>query len=604
MANERLNEDAGPGHSSWTTTGGADSQYMQPSGRLGRWFSKFFATPAKKAVAQQETDTMAGDTIINPDRPLAPAKMSVSTGGSMPFLPELELNRKRRYREYDRMDEYPEVTAAFDIYADESTQKDTQNRRWQIKSEDLDVVDEVERLFSRIRLHKVYWDIVRNTVKFGDCFVETILDVKAPEEGLRRIKILNPNYILRIEDAMGYLEKFMQEIPDRNNWEAGASFEDNNRKYVNLDKNQIVHFRLHTSDAQYYPYGKSIAAGAVRIFRSLQMMEEAMIVYRISRAPERRIFYVDVGRLPAQKAERFIEQIKEKYKKEKFINGGNIDGRNNPLSPDEDYFIPVQDGKSTKIETLQGAQNLGEVDDVKYFRDKLLATLKIPKDYIAEFDKSPERKANLAQLDVKFARTIIRVQESVCVGLTTIAKRHLKLKDFPQSLINDLEVVLPDPSDIFTKRKMEIDEQKARVIQAVVGTGMLPKSIIYKEYFDMTEAEIEKVKEELEEEMADANMMGQPPMGPGGMPMPGAPAPGDPMAAGGMDPMAGPGGTPGAPEVGSPASGASKPPAKPAEKKATQEDVDLVQNYLSGKYGENKPQSRLVEGIAPRKEAE
>ena len=117
MASEELNkinEDGGPGYTSWSPKGGSDSQYMYPTGRLGRWFAKFFATPAKKAAADPES--VAGDVVINPDRPLRPARMSMNRS-EMPFLPELELNRKRRYQEYERMDEYPEVTAAFDIYS-------------------------------------------------------------------------------------------------------------------------------------------------------------------------------------------------------------------------------------------------------------------------------------------------------------------------------------------------------------------------------------------------------------------------------------------------------------------------------------------------------
>lgn len=577
MASEQLNninEDAGPGNTSWSRQGGADSQWLQPTGRLGRWFAKFFATKAQPEVAQH--DTILGDTVINPDRAVVPARLSM-TRGELPFLPELELNRKRRYKEYERMDEYPEVTAAFDIYSDECTQKDTKGRRWQIVSDSIKVVEEVERLFKRIKLSKVYWDIVRNTVKFGDCFTEIIVDVNKPEKGIRKIKILNPNYILRIENAFGHLEKFLQEIPDRNSWDIEAESGDNNRKYINLDRNQIVHFRLHTSDPKYYPYGKSIAAGAVRIFRSLQLMEDAMIVYRISRAPERRIFYVDVGRLPAQKAERFIESTKEKYKKEKFMNGNNIDGRYNPLAPDEDYFIPTyENGRGTKIDTLPGAQNLGEVDDVKYFRDKLLATLKIPKDYIAEFDKSPERKANLAQLDVKFARTIIRIQDAVCVGFTAIAKRHLKMKGYPQSLINALEVNLPDPSDIFTKRKMEIDEQKARVVQAVVGTGLFPTETIYKEYYEMTDAEIEQVKEKLKKEQKDMQSMAAEQQQGQTMLQNAAPAPGT---------------------VGAPGEGALAP-QQPADQKATQEDIDTVKQHLDKKYGRKISHRRLVEAIS------
>jgi hypothetical protein len=206
--------------------------------------------------------------------------------------------------------------------------------------------------------------------------------------------------------------------------------------------------------------------------------------------------------MPATKAEMFMEKVKEKFKKEKYYNSndGTVDSRYNPLSADEDFFVPTRGNQGTKIDTLPGAQNLGEVDDVRYFRDKLLAALKVPKDYIVEKDKSPERKANLSQLDAKFARVITRVQQQVEVGFEQIAKRHLALVGYPASLVKEVKIVLPDPSDTFTKRKMEIDEQKARVVQAVVGLGIFPKKTIYKEFYDMTDEEIQHTMNELEKE--------------------------------------------------------------------------------------------------------
>ncbi len=227
-----------------------------------------------------------------------------------------------------------------------------------------------------------------------------------------------------------------------------------------------------------------------------------MMIYRLSRAPERRIFYIDTGNLPTNKAEMFIERVKQKFKKEKYFNNpkGTVDSRYNPMSLDEDYYVAIRNGKGTKIETLPGATNLGEIEDVRYYRDKLLAALKIPKDYIVEKDKSPERKANLSQLDVKFARTIQRIQVDVETGLENLAKRHLQLRGFPASLIRDLRIKLPEPSDMSAKRKLDIDQQKVQVIQMVQSLGLLPKRVLYKEYFDMTDSEVERVLAELDEE--------------------------------------------------------------------------------------------------------
>jgi len=546
----------------YTEFGGSENRspmsgaWFNPSGRLGKWFSKFFASKAQPYVATQSEpgDTkmhpLAGDTIVSPEVIKADGGMGFSLlRGGMPQLPEVEANRRKRYKDYEVMDEYPEIGAAFDIYADDSTQRDTRGRRWSIISDDTDVIDELEGLFETIKMDRFYWDIIRNMVKYGDCFTELILDMNSPKSGIQRLKILNPSFILRVENEYGYLTDFLQEIPERDDWTAfgGQSNSMQNSKFVVLDKNQIVHFRLHTSDPAFYPYGRSVGALATRIFRSLKMMEDAMLIYRLQRAPERRIFYIDVGNLPASKAEAFIERLKEKFKKEKFFNSntGQIDARYNPLSADEDFFVPLKGQSNTKIETLPGAQNLGEVDDVRYFRDKLLASLKIPKDYIVEKEQSPERKANLSQLDVKFARTVLRVQHSAEIGIETLAKRHLQLKGFPSSVIKSVRVNLPDPSDMFAKRKLDLDEQKARVVQAVLGLQLFPKKQIYKEYYEFTDEEIREFEKELDKEMkkmAESGMMpGAMPPGGGAMgaPMPpgeeGSPEPG-PQEAGGQEP--------------------------------------------------------------------
>jgi len=521
---EVINESEG-----YTTFGagpeGRVGSYFYPTGKFGKWFAKFFATKAHPHISQQ---TSPGNTVLAPlagdaavtdvtIRPTDAVGFGVNrTSISDLVTPQVESSRRKRYAEYEKMDDYPEVGAAFDIYADDCTQRDIRGERWKIISDYQVVVDELRELFKTIKLDKTYWDIVRNTVKYGDCFTEAVVDLNQPKKGIQRIKVLNPKYILRVENEYGYLTDFIQELPDKDTWDSfGGQGEDmGKRKYVVLDKNQIIHFKLHTSDPLFYPYGKSMGALAVRAYRSLKMMEDAMLIYRLTRAPERRIFYVDVGQLPASKAEMFMERLKQKFKKEKFYNHttGNIDARYNPLSADEDFFVPVRGNQGTKIDTLPGAQNLGEVADVAYFRDKLLAALKVPKDFIVEKDKSPERKANLSQLDVKFARTVMRVQHAVENGLESLAKKHLKLKGYPEALISNIRVELPDGSDMFTKRKLDIDEQKARVIQAVVGTQLFAKARILKEYYDLTEQEIEEVleekKKELEEEAAAQAEMG------------------------------------------------------------------------------------------------
>lgn len=508
MDNGQLDE----GYTEFGSKFNRQGSYLAPIGKIGQFFAKFFATTAQKeavkAIDKGLPSEHSGDTIITDqvvkDAPAGSVSRTV-------LLPQGELNRKKRYEEYENMDEYPEIGAAFDIYADECTQRGSKNERWTIHTDNDLAHSEVERFFKTIDLKTVLWDISRNTIKYGDNFLEAIVDVNRPKLGIRKIKILNPNYMIRSEDAFGYLKKFMQEVPNENALAYGANAAQKPQKYIDLDKNQIVHFRLHTSNPMFYPYGKSIAAGSHRIYRSLKMMEDAMMIYRLTRAPERRIFYVDTGNLPTSKAEMFMERLKQKFKKEKFYNSqkGTVDSRFNPMSMDEDYFVPTRNGVGTKIETLPGASNLDQIEDVKYYRDKLMASLKIPKDYIVEKDKSPERKANLSQLDVKFSRTIQRVQQSVEKGLESLAKRHLTLRGYPVFIVRDLEIKLPEPSDVSIKRKLELDDMKLRVIQAAQGLGLLSQDAIYKEYFDYKEDEINRMKSDIKKEKEEQQKFDQ-----------------------------------------------------------------------------------------------
>ena len=582
MATKKLNEG-------FTEFASTQQGYFAPFGIIGRFFTKFFARGKyEDPRLTQNTDEVI---TVEPPKPLhgdavtARDVIRVSQlikDQKYPILPQQEYDRKNRYKEYEDMDTYPEIGSAFDIYADDCTQENLDGTKWDILSDDTAIKEEITRLFKNIDLGGYLWDIVRNTVKYGDNFLELVVDVNDIKKGIQRIKILNPNFIYRVEDEFGYLKSFFQEIPAKEEWTTygGAGPDLTNNQVIPLDPGQIVHFRLHTSEPMHYPYGKSIAATARNIYRKLKMMEDAMLIYRLSRAPERRIFYIDTGSLPSTKAEAHLKLQMDKLKKTKSYNRGtgNIEETYNAIAPDEDFYIAVNGkGSGTKIETLPGAENLGEVDDVKYFRDKLLAALKIPKDYVVEKDQAPDRKANLSQLDVKFARVIVRIQESVEKGLEIIAKRHLMIKGFPINRINDLVIKLPAPSDMSRKRQLDLDEQKARVVQAVKGLQIFPMDKIYKDYYQLNDSQIKEIKEKLKKDQKDpafamAGMGGAPGMAPpGGMPPPG-------MDAGGMPPEGG------------------QPQMEPQENTPPTQNEDLS-NILTGLINESSglsPQARKV----------
>mgnify|MGYP003136282307 CR=1 FL=1 len=492
--------------------------YNKPFGLIGRFFKKFFAREVEDFRDDQYVDPVTKRKVAAP-KPLQgdalQQKEVIKIASEFnhektfyPILPQVEHDRKRRYKEYEDMDGYPEISSAFDIYSDDCTQENVDGSPWRIETDNEMVKQDISKMFDQVNLDRYLWDISRNVVKYGDLFIETIIDLNNAKRGVQRIKILNPTYIFRVEDEFGYLKQFIQEVPKKNDYSSygsiGPKLDDTHM--ISLDPGQIVHFRLHTSDPTHYPYGKSIAAAARVTYKSLKMMEDAMLIYRLVRAPERRIFYIDTGSLPASKAEMHIKKQMDKFKKRKSYNSqtGNIEENFNALAADEDFYIAVNGKTSgTKIETLKGAENLGEVDDVKYFRDKLLAAMKIPKDYIVEKDNAPERKANLSQLDVKFARVITRIQKSLEIGLETLAKRHLMLRGYPSTLIDGVKVRLPAPSDMAIKRYLETDEQKTRVVQAVKGLGIFPMKKIYKDYYQLSDEEIDDIETGLKEDQSN-----------------------------------------------------------------------------------------------------
>ena len=470
------------------------------TGKSSGFFGKFFSTRGRKP---KRGGRLSGDTVKAADIFSDIPGIGISKG--MVHLPQIEYDKRKRYQDYEKMDEYPEIGAALDIYADDGTQKHLNGDILHITSDSKPVKLELENFIKNTNLKQYIWDIFRNVAKYGDCFVENIVDLNNPGAGIQRLKILNPNYITRVENQYGYLQKFMQEVPDTR---SGGGANDPNAtgngtgKYLELNKDQISHFRIHTSDPNFYPYGKSIVFPAINAWRSLKLMEDAMLIYRLARAPERRVFYVDTGNLPTSKVEMFMERLKQKFKKEKFFDptSGKINERYNPLSTDEDFFVPVKGkGNGTKIETLPGAQHLGETDDVKYFRDKLLAALKVPQDFIVEKEQSPERKSNLSQLDIKFSRAVARLQREIESSLNLIIKRHLTLRKFDKNLINAVDVTLCPPSDLQEKRRLELDEMKTRVVQAVKGLELFTDDYIYSNYFQMNESEIKEMKSKMKE---------------------------------------------------------------------------------------------------------
>ena len=267
--NERLDENAG-----FTEFPGSNTFGTGPSlsGRFAAFFKSFFGTKGKPG--RPAKDPYRGDVVKHADGEADGAIQGsvsvVKSGGTN--LPQVEYERRRRYHDYEKMDEYPEIGAALDIYADDATQSHLDGSLVQVETEDSRVKDAVDSFIDETNLDKYLWDIIRNMCKYGDCFVENIVDMNNPDAGIQRLKILNPVFIFRREDRYGYLKGFIQEVPASTAQAQQYTGEKLGKKNtIQLDRNQLVHFRLHTSDSNYYPYGKSICAPGVRAWRSLRM---------------------------------------------------------------------------------------------------------------------------------------------------------------------------------------------------------------------------------------------------------------------------------------------------------------------------------------------
>lgn len=351
-----------------------------------------------------------------------------------------------------------------------------------------DIKEELDFLFfhpKMLNMDRKLWNMAKNLYLHGDHFIELIIDPEDPKSGILKIQNLPPDSIYRIESIKSKLIEFQQskEGPD---YQSLARVEVTKATPADLAQatairftpEQIVHFRIGDDRQTFYPYGVSLIEAARGPAHQLRLMEDAMLVYRLSRAPERRVFYIDVGNLPPFKAEAFMERMKDLLRKKKtFSTRGGVQQGASPVeerwtatSQDEDYWVPVRQNTNTRIETLPGAQNLGEIDDALYFRNKLFIALNFPKNYMAQEDPSVTR-VTLSSVDVKFARLVERLQTSLADGMTEIAIRHLELRGYPDNLYEDLQIKFTPPSP---HREMSMnDVMQARFDRAMAIKGSM-----------------------------------------------------------------------------------------------------------------------------------
>jgi hypothetical protein len=387
--------------------------------------------------------------------------------------------RLSRYSDYNEMEYTPELHSALDIYADEATVKNDDGNVVEITSRNPEIKEILETLFFDILdINFNAWSWMRHFVKFGDfcMFVDA-------DEG-HGILNLVPIPINEIEREEGYDPKDPMAVRFR--WLT--------RGNTILENWQIIHFRLLGNDA-YLPYGSSVLEPARRIWRQLILIEDAMLVYRIVRSPERRVFHIEIANTPPEQVDTFIEQVKTQMKRNTIVDSttGRVDLRYNPLSVEEDYFLPKRGEQKSQIDTLSGGQFTGDIEDVQYIQSKMFAAIKIPRAYLGYEDQLGS-KATLAQEDVRFAKTIERIQALFIAELNKIAIIHLFLAGYDGADLKNFEIQMANPSTIAAQQRLELWRMKLEVA-GMAQEGVFDRSFIYRKIFGLNDKQIAAIKD-------------------------------------------------------------------------------------------------------------
>jgi len=390
-------------------------------------------------------------------------------------------SRLQRYSDFDQMEFTPEISSAMDIYADEMTTHTGIKKVLQIESPDEEIKGILDALFYNvlnIEFNLFGW--CRTMCKYGDFFLYLDID---PELGVKQVIGLPTNEIERLEGEDKTNPNYIQF-----QWNSGG---------VTFENWQMGHFRILGND-KFAPYGTSILDGARRIWRQLILLEDAMMAYRIVRAPERRVFYVDVGNIPPQDVEQYMQRVITSMKRNQLVDAdtGRVDLRYNPMSVEEDYYIPVRGDVSTKIETLPGGTYTGDIEDVKYLRDKLFSALKIPQSYLSRGEGGDEDKATLAQKDIRFARTVQRLQRAVISELQKIGTIHLYTIGYRGDDLLSFNIKLNNPSKISELQELEHWNTKFSVAAQAIE-GFFSKRWVARNLFDLSEEEFLRNQREL-----------------------------------------------------------------------------------------------------------
>ena len=369
-----------------------------------------------------------------------------------------ETTRIGSYSDFESMEFYPEISAALDIMMEESTTINDKGRMLNVYSDSKRVKTILEDLFfNRLDIHTSLPMWTRNTCKYGDNFVFLNIDDKAGVMGVRQL----PNFEIERREGDLYNRLLVGNSPN------GGDKEDNKVKFywrgkdVEFNSWQVAHFRL-LGDDRRLPYGTSVLEKGRRIWKQLLLSEDAMLIYRITRAPERRVYKIYVGNIDDEDVPAYVDEIANRFKRTPIMDPqtGQIDLKYNQMANDQDFFIPVRsEDAPNPIDTLAGAQNLDQIADIEYLQRKLFTALRVPKSFLG-FDEATGDGKNLALQDIRFTRTVNRVQQAMIQELNKIAILHLFLLGLEDELDN-FTLTLNNPST--QAEMMKVEHMAAKV---------------------------------------------------------------------------------------------------------------------------------------------
>jgi hypothetical protein len=452
--------------------------------RLQKLFStNTIVRKTKKGVRVIDTDEYQSMSTNLVDRFMKMKTPAYSTG-MLESAMSYQQVRADLFRDYDSMDNDPILSSALNIFSDESTPKNEHGDVLRINCSNENIKSILHNLFYDImNIEFNLWPWGRNLVKYGDFFLQ--LEI-APELGIINIVPMSVYEVSRVEG-------FDMENPQRVKFvyspytnPYGGTQASNKREYENYE---IAHFRLY-SDSNFLPYGKSMLEGARRVWKQLTLMEDAMLIHRIMRAPEKRIFKIDVGNIPPNEVDNYMQKIINSSKKTPFVDAatGDYNLKYNMQNLIEDYYMPVRgNDNGTSIDTLKGLE-YNMVDDLNYLKNKLMAALQIPKAFLG-YEEDISGKATLASQDVRFAKTIERIQKVLVSELTKIAIVHLYAQGLDNADDLDFSLELTIPSKIYEQEKVELYTSKVALIQQMQQTKMFSKKWMYDTVMDMVPEE-------------------------------------------------------------------------------------------------------------------